>query len=78
MTLFEWLTAQINGLAGVFKVGITLALTIFVAYKCIKSGLGLAAILIALTTGAIFYWAILGGGLEAIGGLMGQQAKPTP
>lgn len=77
MTLADWADAQLSDANRILKLVIVLLLTVFVLAKAWKSGMGLAAILVALTTGAVLYYALIGGGIEDIGRLMHTQAAST-
>lgn len=77
MTLADWADAQLSDATRILKLVIVFALTVFVLAKAWKSGMGLAAILVALTTGAVLYYALIGGGIEDIGRLIHDQAANT-
>ena len=78
MTLADWADAQLSDATRVLKLLIVLVLTVFVLARAWKSGMGLAAILVALTTGAVLWYALLGGGIEDIGRLIHDQAATQP
>ena len=78
MTLADWADAQLSDATRILKLLIVLVLTVFVLARAWKSGMGLAAILVALTTGAVLWYALLGGGIEDIGRLIHDQAATQP
>ena len=74
MTLADWADTQLSDATRILKLVIVFALTVFVLAKAWRSGMGLAAILVALTTGAVLYYALIGGGIEDFGKLIHDQA----
>ena len=74
MTLADWADAQLTDATHILQLVIVFALTVFVLAKAWKSGMGLAAILVALVTGAVLYYALIGGGIEDFGKLIHDQA----
>lgn len=77
MTLADWADVQLSDATRILKLVIVFGLTVFVFARAWKSGMGLAAILVALTTGAVLYYALIGGGIEDIGRLIHNQAANT-
>jgi hypothetical protein len=77
VTLADWADTQLSDATRILKLVIVFALTVFVLAKAWKSGMGLAAILVALTTGAVLYYALIGGGIEDFGRLIHDQAANT-
>lgn len=74
MTLANWADAQLSDATHILKLVMVFGLTVFVFAKAWKSGMGLAAVLVALTTGAVLYYAVIGGGIEDLGRLIHTQA----
>jgi hypothetical protein len=74
MTLADWADTQLSDATRILKLVIVFALTVFVLAKAWRSGMGLAAILVALTTGAVLYYALIGGGIEDFAELIRDQA----
>lgn len=74
MTLADWADTQLSDATRILKLVIVFALTVFVLAKAWRSGMGLAAILVALTTGAVLYYALIGGGIEDFAELIHDQA----
>lgn len=74
MTLADWADAQLTDATRILQLVIVFALTVFVLVRAWKSGMGLAAILVALVTGAVLYYALIGGGIEDFGKLIHDQA----
>ncbi len=71
MTLADWADAQLSDATHILQLVIVLALTVFVLVRAWKSGMGLAAILVALVTGAVLCYAR---GIEDFGKLIHDQA----
>lgn len=61
MDLIEWFNMTFNDVGGVVEKGVSVALIGFIAWKAFKAGGALAAVLAALLSGAIIYYAITNG-----------------
>lgn len=75
MTLSDWLDAQISDATHILKLIVVFGLTAFIFYRSLKSGLGLAAIVIGLLTGGLLYYGVIGGGIEDIGKMLDKQSQ---
>lgn len=74
MKITDWLNTQLNDASTVLETFVVFAITIVVLISSLKGGLGFASILMALLTAALVWWALIGGGIEFVGGLIETQA----
>ena len=76
-SLTTWLTSTANQFEAVVKAGATAVIFFFILKELIQS-FTLTKLLVAGLVGGIAYWLIWSGGVQAIGNMMGDQAKSMP
>jgi len=74
-TITEWLITQLNDVKTVLMVFAGVAITALTVWRLIKSGFAIGAMIMVGVVAALALWLIVGGGIETISTLFGEQAK---